>query len=385
MADTTATPTQPRRISLFEIPELTAEVAQHLSFYQYTQCALVSKTFYNAFHPLLWKHFDPPLDTPFVDPSLIRRNLLFIENMTLSVLDHDLLPIFTDSLVPAVVSSSLFFREQLPVSTTGKEKEGDKAEEAFLDIPLPSVATLSTAMDNLYLDNQSRLTNLTTLTFLDAGLCLTPKQHLLFHSNILNLLLHNPNINTLRIPADLLSLHPKIFFDILQHRLPRLERLELDSSASKAYTYTPSSALDYADLGLDNENVAMVAHFSRKVDWETTVQLLETCLWKRQKNKANAFLTYLRCRYTIRDNLSAIPESILQSQLARLRSPSSSPAHYKDQVDEAYEPRLRYLGLPYWGIEGSSHCWDAWDSRRYPSKLLLPLLKELPYVVQISP
>jgi hypothetical protein len=129
----------------------------------------------------------------------------------------------------------------------------------------------------------------------------------------------------------------------------------------------------------------MVAHFSRKVDWETTVQLLETCLWKRQKNKANAFLTYLRCRYTIRDNLNAIPESILQSQLARLRSPSSSPAHYEDQVDEAYEPRLRYLGLPYWGIEGSSHCWDAWDSRHYPSKLLLPLLKELPYVAQISP
>lgn len=383
MADTTATPTQPRKIFLFDIPELTAEVAQHLSFYQYTQCTLVSKTFYKAFYPFLWKDFEPPIDAPFIDPSLIRRNLSFIKNLTLSVLDHDLLPIFMDNLVPAVVSPSLFFREKLPLSTIAKE--GDKTEEALLDTLLPSVGTLSTAIDNLYLDNQSRLTNLTTLTLLEAGLYLTPKEHLGFHSNILNLILQNPNINALRILADVLSLHPKLFFDILEHRLPRLERLELGSTASKAYTYSPSSALDNADLGLDNENFAMVAKFSGKITWETTVQLLETCLWKRQRNKANSSLTYLRCRYTICDDLKTIPESVLQSQLAHLRFPSSSSEQYEDQVDKAYEPRLRYLGLPCWGQEGSSFWLYESGGRYYPDRLLLPLLKKLPYVVRFPP
>ncbi|KAK5808477.1 hypothetical protein F5H01DRAFT_370498 [Linnemannia elongata] len=417
MADTstntitmTSTPTQPHRISIFDIPELVAEVGLHLSYCNYFQCLLVSKSMYIAFQPLLWKHFDPPLDTPFADPTLIRRNLSFIENITLSVLDHDLLPIFLDDLpLQSFASPSMFLREQTPVSTSGKEKDKnyqpvDKADEHPLATTLPLLAEPTTATDNLYLDNQSRLTNLTTLTLLDAGLCLTPKQHLLFHSNILNLILQNPNINALHIPADLFSLHPKLFLDVLQHRLPRLERLELGPFTSKAYTYSPSNALDNADLELGNENVAMVANFSGSINWETTVQLLETCLWERQKNKANAFLTHLRCRYNIPDNINHIPDSVLESQYARICYPSSSsftsiaissssPSlssfisrnEHDEVADDLEEPRLKDLILPWWGrTESECSSIYTWDNT-YLDQFIVPLVYQLPYLAQFFP
>ncbi|KAG0305645.1 hypothetical protein BGZ97_001045 [Linnemannia gamsii] len=149
---------------------------------------------------------------------------------------------------------------------------------------------------------------------------LTPKHHLILQSNIRTLILHNPNIKTLRIPADLLALHPKLLFDILEHHLPYLEQLELGPLTSKSYTYSPSSAQDCADLGLENDssdsgnrdgnrdNVVKAAYFSGTIDWEITVQLLETCLWKRpaitnnNNNKTNTHLLKLRCLYHIPDN-----------------------------------------------------------------------------------
>ncbi|KAG0284128.1 hypothetical protein BGZ96_011517 [Linnemannia gamsii] len=262
-------------------------------------------------------------------------------------------------------------------------------------------------MNNLCLDNQPRCTNLRTLSFSDAGFCLTPKEHLLFLSNILTLILHNPNINTLHIPVDLLAFCPGLFLDILQLHLPQLERLELGQMTSKGYSYTPSSASDYADLGLvrnnnDNANVIKVAQFSGKVDWETTVQLLETCLWNRQKNKTNAFLTHLRCLYYITGNMNHIPTSTIQSQFDRVCYPSSSSsfssvndttatsssspptssAHYEEKGDDLEEPRLKVLILPRWGGHGSEY---SIIDEIYLDSFIIPLVDQLPYLAQFYP
>ncbi|KAF9139368.1 hypothetical protein BG015_002056 [Linnemannia schmuckeri] len=407
---TTTTSISPNKTSLFrffDILELTAEIAQHLFFYQYTQCAIVSKAFYNGFQPLVWKHFDSPLDIPSFDPSLIRRNVPYIQMLSLSVMDHDVLPMLTDTLPQqSIASPSLFFREQVSASVTGKENSIDEAEETPFTTTLPSsLPTLSSIMSYLHVNNQSRCTNLTRLSFSDnVELSLKPKQHLLFHANILTLLLNSPYITTLHIPADLFAFRPQLFFNTLQHRLRRLEELALGPVISKAYTYFPSSALDRVDLGLDNnsddndeeennnsdkDNIATVITFSGVVDWEMTVQLLETCLWKRQTNKENAFLIHLRCRYTIPDNMYTVPESVLQSQLLRLSPLYSSLTYYRDQVDGLEEPRITYLVLPSWRFEQSEQIDFKYSyyslSEPYSSGIVLSLLEQLPYLTQLMP
>ncbi|KAF9130849.1 hypothetical protein BG015_003957, partial [Linnemannia schmuckeri] len=143
----------------------------------------------------------------------------------------------------------------------------------------------------------------------------------------------------------------------------------------------------------------MVVNFSGKIDWETTVQLLETGLWKRQKNKLNAFLTRLRCRYNVPDNINHIPDSIPESQYARICYPSSgsvttttatssssfSSTHYEQEGGELEEPRLKGLILPWWGrIESAFSSIYSWDNT-YLDAFIVSLIDWLSYLAQFCP
>ncbi|KAK3846490.1 MAG: hypothetical protein J3R72DRAFT_417690 [Linnemannia gamsii] len=401
---TSTTPT-PHKISPLDIPELVDLIAYYLDPYIFTQCLLVSKSFYKAFHPCLWRHFEPSEFTS-VDPDLIHPNLPIIKTLSLTLLDHDIFPILTHGL--PLVSATCFLRKQVQ-DTTVNNKDEENSESTLLSNILSQ-------------QRQPCCTNLTALFINTPATRLSPKEHFLFFRNILTLLDNNPNLLRFRIPVDILVLAPDLFLDIIAHRLPRLEHIVLGpSTTTQVYKCRFSDdggdidndKLDFDAKDQDTDGSRRVIDYTRRINWETTVRLLETCLWKRTLPPSSRSptsptlptLTSINCLYKItisNNNYNNDDEDIatLPGALARLisssgsSSPSSSSSSSSTIRKSAAAPTpthaLKTLHLPcrefttkrkY--VPFSNRYTD--EFKPYPTWFISPLLNTLPLLEEFSP
>ncbi|KAG0242457.1 hypothetical protein BG011_003325, partial [Mortierella polycephala] len=192
--------------SFFNITELVRLVAQHLSQHEIVQCVQVSKQFALQFESMLWEHLDFTKKTPSAEASY--RNLIHIRSIKLGAF------VFIKN------AKSLTHGLQCPTEDSNATESTSKRDLAT--IPAPPITIFKLPIPSLSL--------CTNLRRIDAG-----DRHGISRANIFLLLLHNPGLQSIVLPAFILEserLNVQQFLEVI----PNLTNLEDMTLQGKHYT-----------------------------------------------------------------------------------------------------------------------------------------------------